>query len=91
MKVYFVLIDPEEDCDFLNACTIKHEITPKSEFGHWFDYPTNAIILSKGDMFTFTIENPEDELILKLKFGNRISEEHINNVCPAKNHSSLKA
>ena len=75
MKFYFVSINPEEDCDFLNECKIDFAITPSSEFGHWRDYATDAIILNKGDIVTFKIEKSEDELALKLKFGDRISED----------------
>jgi len=75
MKAYIVLINPEEDCDFLNQCTIEHDIIPNSEFGFWHDYHTDAIILAKGDMVSFKVEKPEDELVLRLKFGNRISED----------------
>jgi hypothetical protein len=72
MQTYYASILPYEDCDFLNECKIAHIITPKSEFGHWYDCPTGAIIVAPGDTVAFKVDNREDELILKLKFGERL-------------------
>ena len=73
MKYFSLSIIPEEDCDFLNETRIKHEVRSKSEFGFWMDWNTNLPILGKGDMATFITEDPEDELLLRLRFGERLS------------------
>jgi hypothetical protein len=74
MQTFYASINPEEDCDFLNECKIAFTITPKSEFGHWYDAPTGDIIVARGDLVAFTVDKTEDELLLKLKFGERLSE-----------------
>lgn len=74
MKTFTVSLIPEEDCDFLNRCTIVHEVRSKSQFGFWMDFTTNLPILANGDVAEFITDNSEDELALRLKFGNRITQ-----------------
>lgn len=76
MKSFLVSINAIEDVDFLNACDIPFDFMDrigKSDSG-WCDVGSNAIILMDKEMILFTVTNSEDELILKLKFINRIKE-----------------
>lgn len=38
----------------------------------WCDYETGARILSTNDRVLFTTGNSKDEIVLKLKFGDRL-------------------
>lgn len=76
MKLFIVLVHPREDVDFLNSCKIPFEFCDrfsKSDSG-WCDAGSGAVILMDKEQIMFTVDNTEDELILKLKFANRIKE-----------------
>lgn len=66
-------IDPENDCNFLNTCGIDFDVVPRSEFGSWIDYSTDRVILDKTDRIVFRVTRPEEELVLILRFGDKIS------------------
>jgi hypothetical protein len=75
MKHFSVVIfDPVEECDFLNACESLRDVISKSQFGHFYDYITNCPVIGKGDTATFVVFNPEEELALKLRYGDRLEE-----------------
>lgn len=40
----------------------------------WCDASTGAVILIDKEIILFTVDNSEDELLLKLKFTDRIKE-----------------
>lgn len=69
-----VIENPAEECDFLNGCECLWDVISRSEFGHFYDYATNLPIISKGDTATFVVSKKEDELALRLRFGDRLEE-----------------
>ncbi len=69
-----VILDPAEECDFLNACESLWDVISKSEFGHFYDYATNCPVITKGDTATFVVFKPEEELALRLRYGERLEE-----------------
>ena len=83
MKHFYVKsCDPEQDVDFLNATEIEFEITTPfsldgSRDSGWCDMATGCRILSKYDGIMFATDSKDDEVLLKYKFGNRITEYSI--------------
>lgn len=76
MKSFLVSIRPIEDVDFLNACEIPFDFMDrlgKSDSG-WCDVDSGAVILMDKEIIKFTVDNTEDEVLLKLKFTDRIKE-----------------
>jgi hypothetical protein len=72
---FLVRIIVDEDIDFLNETSINHKFHTISENDSgWCDFMTGSRILSNNDEFLFYPENKEDETILQLKFGNRLTE-----------------
>lgn len=68
-------VEPENDVDFLNQTNIQfsfRNMTPLSTDSGWCDYTTGSRLLSTNDAIIFVAETSEDEVVLKLKFGDRL-------------------
>lgn len=66
---------PEKDVDFLNSTSIYFYFPndSKNDSG-WCDASTGARILSPIDSVMFVVGNSEEELTLRLRYGNRIND-----------------
>jgi hypothetical protein len=75
MKKFLVQVHPAEDVDFLNITEIKFHFLDRlsdTDSG-WCDVGSNAVLLRMNELLLFEA-NKEDELLLKIKFGNRITD-----------------
>lgn len=77
MKQFIVeYLIPINDVDFLNICDIPFDFMDKMSISDsgWCDGLTGMRILSVNDRLLFTIRGPDDEAVLRLKFGDRLIE-----------------
>lgn len=72
----FLLVEliPDDDVDFLNETSIVFDFLGSKNDSGWCDGSTGARIVSKNDKILFSQVTTDSELLLKLKFGDRITE-----------------
>ncbi len=81
MKQFLLYIIPSTDSSFLNECKIPFVFLDRlspSDTG-WCDYATGKVILKENELILFSVDNLEEELFLKLTFGDRIREHTLKN------------
>lgn len=63
---------PTDDVDFLNITPIQFEFYGNKNDSGWCDMTTGYRILNASDKIIFFVENNEEEVVLKYKFGDRL-------------------
>lgn len=73
--ILLLRVNPELDVDFLNETDIEFSFKNKSNpyDSGWCDFETGSRILTSHDSIIFVAKTTEDELALRIRFGDRIT------------------
>jgi protein-arginine kinase len=78
MKKFILEIDDaERDCDMLHRCDVPHSLVPsRGNQTRWRDIQTGAIVVSRGDRISFSVNCEQHATVLCLIFGDRLIQQN---------------